>query len=232
MIGGLPCFNEPVGLFPLPNVVLLPGGTLPLQVFEPRYRAMVRDALEGQSIIAMALLRPGNLYETYHTNHADIHQVVCVGRIREHIQIADGRYFINLAGMCRARILEEDRDGEYRRALLDALLEPTSGIEQDGEYAARQSLQQLLTSPVFNDLDGVDRLRRMMSSPAPLGEVVDITAANLLPPKAIEIRQRLLEETDVLQRACTLLYELNNLRRTMELQQSARMDWPRFGSMN
>src|SRR6185503_4161518 len=108
-----PPLDEPVGLFPLPNVVLFPRATLPLQVFEPRYRAMVRDALDDHSLIAMALLRPG--YEAYYyTNIAKIHPVVCVGRIREHIQINDGRYFINLVGLCRAIVRQEEQEGEYR----------------------------------------------------------------------------------------------------------------------
>src|SRR6476646_5872940 len=98
-----PKFNVPIGLFPLPNVVLFPGATLPLQIFEPRYRTMVRDAIDRHRLIAMAFLLPG--YEGYyHTNLAKVSPTVCVGRIRDHVQIPDGRYFINLQGLCRARV--------------------------------------------------------------------------------------------------------------------------------
>ena len=74
MSAQLPDFSTPISLFPLPNVVLLPGSTLPLQIFEPRYRSMVGDVLgEGDPVMAMALLKPG--YEAYYyTNLAAIHR--------------------------------------------------------------------------------------------------------------------------------------------------------------
>jgi len=52
-------FSDLLPLFPLPNVVLFPGVFLPLHIFEPRYKEMVADALAGDRIIGMALLRPG-----------------------------------------------------------------------------------------------------------------------------------------------------------------------------
>lgn len=229
-MGGLPPALQ-IGLFPLPNVVLLPGSTLPLQVFEPRYRAMVRDALESQPMIAMALLRPG--YQgCYYTNNAAIHPVVCVGRIREHIQIADGRYFINLAGMCRALVRSEDRSGEYRIATLDPVPEPTSALEPDGEFCIRQSLTELLNSPEFNALDGAADLRKVVCGHQPLGQTIDLIAGSLLPCSAVEIRQRLLEDCNVIRRAQTLLCELRTLRRTLAAQRASLQAWPRFGSMN
>ncbi|MHC4796242.1 MAG: LON peptidase substrate-binding domain-containing protein, partial [Planctomycetota bacterium] len=133
----LPGFNEPMGLIPLPNVVLFPGATLPLHIFEPRYRIMVNDALQTEAMIAMALLHPG--YEaSYYTNYAKIHPVVGAGQIQEHIQVADGRYFIRIQGICRARVLQEYHDAEYRMALLEPLPQEVSGIDTDGEFAARQ----------------------------------------------------------------------------------------------
>ena len=52
-------FSGLAPIFPLPNVVLFPNALLPLHIFEPRYRQMTADALEGERLIAMALLRPG-----------------------------------------------------------------------------------------------------------------------------------------------------------------------------
>ncbi len=220
-----------MGLFPLPNVVLFPRMTLPLQVFEPRYQALVRDAIDGPGLIAMALLRAG-FEAKYYTNLADIHSVVCVGKIREHIQVPDGRYFINLVGVCRAMIREQDREGEYRLARLDPLLPKENGVQMDGEFAARRSLESLLGSPAFQSLGGTDRCRALVNSEAPLGQIVDTIAAGLLPADAVEIKQRLLEEIDVLQRAQTLLAELRTLRQMVESNQRVQEKWPRFGSMN
>ena len=50
---------EALPIFPLPNCVLLPGGLLPLHVFEPRYRELTRDCLAGDQLMAVARLRPG-----------------------------------------------------------------------------------------------------------------------------------------------------------------------------
>ncbi|NLE61445.1 MAG: LON peptidase substrate-binding domain-containing protein [Planctomycetes bacterium] len=227
----MPSFAEPVGLFPLPNAVLLPGGALPLQVFEDRYRAMVSDAIEDRGIIAMALLQPG--YEpVYHTNKAEIHPVVCVGKINDHVQIPDGRYFINLLGLCRARIRQEDRDGEYRTAMLDPMLPTGSGIEIDGEFAARSSLRDVLGLEEIEATDVIQRARGLVDSELPLGELVDRVASALLPTEMVELKQRLLEEMNPIRRAGILTHELHTLVQVMAVRQKDLDRWPRFGSMN
>ncbi len=227
----IPSLTEPVGLFPLPNVVLLPGAVLPLQVFEDRYRAMVADALEERELIAMALLQPG--YEPlYHTNLAEIHPVVCVGRIAEHVCLPDGRYFLNLLGLCRARVRTEDRDGAYRRAMVDPMLNPGTGIEIDGEFAAREMLRHLLNLAAFDLAEGIDQCRTSLDSEDTLDEVLDHVAAAVLPGESIEVRQKLLEEVNPLRRCEILLPELKVLQQALENRQNKLNEWPRFGSMN
>jgi len=227
----LPSFLDPIALFPLPNAVLLPGDTLPMQVFEDRYRVMIEDALAADGLVAIALLRPG--YEDYyHTNKAEIHPVTCVGKIREHLKIPDGNYFINLVGLCRARVRQEDREGTYRVAMLDPMIEPTSGIEKDGEFAAKCSLRELLSSRSFDLAGDIDRIRGFLDSGRPLGEVVDLVASGLLGAESVELKQRLLEEMHVTQRAQTLLGELRVLARFLEMRQRNLAKWPRFGPMN
>jgi Lon protease-like protein len=218
-----PEFSEPIGLFPLPNVVLLPGGTLPLQIYEPRYRTMVRDALNEQPVIAMALLRAG--YEPYYyTNLARIYPIVCVGRIREHVKTPDGRYFLNLAGICRARVREENRSGTYRRALLEPMIPAASVVATDGEYAARNLLQKVVSAPVFDDLPHIKDCREMIASDVPLGDLTDRLAADLLPLDAVEIRQHILEEMDVFRRTGTLLNELRVLLEKRNLRRNRHDD--------
>jgi Lon protease-like protein len=226
-----PPLDDPVGLFPLPNVVLFPGATLPLQVFEPRYRTMVRNALEGEGLIAMALLKPG--YEGYYyTNLAEIAPVVCVGRIREHVQVPDGRYFINLQGLCRARVQSEDRDGEYRLARLEAIRTPHNPIAQGLDRDVRRAIHQALTSPLLGQLNNADKCRSLLQRSAPLEELFDFIAAALLPSDGVEIKQRLLEECDILQRGAILLTELQRIEQILERHQRATDEWPRLGSMN
>ena len=83
-------FSGEVPVFPLPSLVLLPDTIAPLSIFEDRYRLMVADALEGERLIAMALLQPG--WEPQYEGAPPIHERVCVGAIVNHERLADGRY--------------------------------------------------------------------------------------------------------------------------------------------
>src|SRR5436309_2332195 len=94
-----------VPLFPLPSVVLFPRAVLPLHIFEDRYRAMTSDVLDGDRLIAMALLRPG-WEKSYYAKPA-VEPVVCVGRILSHEKLPDGKYNFLLEGLLRARISQE-----------------------------------------------------------------------------------------------------------------------------
>src|SRR4051812_17609204 len=98
---------ESVPLFPLPNVVLLPRAVLPLHVFEERYKVMTADALRGERLVAMALLKAG--WERDYYQAPGIEPVVCVGRILSHERLPDGRYNFLLQGVMRARIAREVR---------------------------------------------------------------------------------------------------------------------------
>src|SRR5512147_1061011 len=91
-----------IPIFPLPNVVLFPTVFLPLHIFEPRYRAMVRDALGGDRIIGMALLRPG--WESHYEASPAVYAVGCAGLITHAERLPDGRYNIVLQGLEKYRI--------------------------------------------------------------------------------------------------------------------------------
>src|SRR5262249_18430669 len=83
-------FDRAIPLFPLPNCVLFPGVVQPLHIFEPRYRDMMEDALEDQSALVMALLKPG--WEKHYYACPAIHDTACVGRIIAHERLDDGKY--------------------------------------------------------------------------------------------------------------------------------------------
>src|SRR5437588_755419 len=76
-------------LFPLPNLVLFPYVIQPLHVFEPRYRRLLADALAGDRLMAMALLKPG--WEEDYQQRPAIHPVVCLGKIFKEERLPDGR---------------------------------------------------------------------------------------------------------------------------------------------
>ena len=86
-----------IPIFPLPNAVLFPNVFLPLHIFEPRYREMVADALQGDRIIGMVLLRPG--WEPDYDGRPAIYPIGCAGVITNAERLPDGRFNIVLRGM-------------------------------------------------------------------------------------------------------------------------------------
>ena len=108
-------------LFPLPNVVLFPNVFLPLHIFEPRYREMVGDALAGDRMIGMALLKPG--WESDYEGWPPVYPIGCSGVITHAERLQDGRFNIVLRGVERFRIVEEDRSRSYRRAAIERIVD-------------------------------------------------------------------------------------------------------------
>ncbi len=125
-----------IPVFPLPNVVLFPKLQLPLHIFEPRYREMVRDAMAGEGLIGMALLR-GDWEKNYYGN-PEIYGVGCVGKIVGVTPLPDGRYNILLHGITEYEIQEQILDTtSYRRARV-ALRDEVA----EAEGAALRTLQK------------------------------------------------------------------------------------------
>lgn len=103
-------------LFPLPGAILFPRAQLPLHIFEPRYREMVRDALDNGGHIAMVQPRLVDGSEESET----LYDVGCVGEIVGLEELEDGRFNIVLNGSNRFRIINEvDLETPYRNADLD-----------------------------------------------------------------------------------------------------------------
>jgi Lon protease-like protein len=104
---------------------------LPLHIFEPRYRKMTADALEGDGIIGMVLLKPG--WEGDYEGAPSVYPVGCAGRIEQSEKLADGRYNLLLRGVARFRIGTEHAGEPYRRASvhgLDDRLEEGAALDE------------------------------------------------------------------------------------------------------
>ncbi len=101
-------------IFPLPGALLLPHGRLPLNIFEPRYLAMVDDSLAQDRMFGM--IQP-NIHAPRAPNGPSLYQIGCLGRLSQFAETEDGRYLITLTGVSRFRLVEElpIRRG-YRRA--------------------------------------------------------------------------------------------------------------------
>jgi Lon protease-like protein len=96
---------EELSIFPLPNVTLFPGALLPLHIFEPRYREMLRDALARRKVVAIARLKPG--FERDYEGRPPVFDVCGVGVIEEWSEREDGRFDLALRGVARVRIVQE-----------------------------------------------------------------------------------------------------------------------------
>lgn len=118
---------EIIPVFPLTGSLLLPGNLLPLNIFEPRYRNMVADALQGGQLIGMIqpfTPRQDNWVESAEqpedAENPEIYRIGCLGRIEDCEPQDDGRYLIVLRGISRFRVREElSRPRGYRRVLVD-----------------------------------------------------------------------------------------------------------------
>jgi Lon protease-like protein len=193
-----------VALFPLPGVVLFPRAILPLHIFEQRYRAMVGDALAGDRMIAMALLKPG--WESRYEDAPDVEEVVCLGRIVSHERLDEGKFNLLLQGLSRCRIISERR-GVYRRAHLQPLAETrVMEIDLDND---RHRLTCILNDGASRALPVIRHFRRLLSGPAPTAVVADLLAFHLLDDAAL--KQSLLAEVDVAKRVGRLVRALDVL---------------------
>lgn len=105
---------ERIPIFPLPNVVLFPKTYLPLHIFEPRYRDMVREAVAGHQCIGMALLKEG--WEANYYGNPPLYPIGCVGRLMNVQPLPDGRFDILLLGLERCLIEESFCGRSYREA--------------------------------------------------------------------------------------------------------------------
>lgn len=93
---------QAIPVFPLDGALLLPGGQLPLNIFEPRYLNMVDDAMAGDRLIGMVQTARGGDRE-----RPALAPIGCVGRITSFAETSDGRYLITLTGLCRFQLGDE-----------------------------------------------------------------------------------------------------------------------------
>ena len=137
-----------IPLFPLPNVVLFPNVFLPLHIFEPRYRAMVSDALKSERIIGMVLLQPG--WDADYLGRPRIYQIGCAGLMTHVDPLEGGRYNIILRGLEKFRILGEvePADRPYRRARIEGIEETISDATRDLLRQGRSRLEESLSSEI------------------------------------------------------------------------------------
>ena len=191
-----------IPIFPLPNVVLFPNVFLPLHIFEPRYRAMVREAIEGDRIIGMALLKPG--FESNYEGRPPIYQIGCAGVITHSEPLPDGRFNIVLRGLEKFRITAEDRSKPYRMAQIESIAEDVPESERTPLHQQRTRLEAVLAAAI--ERSGAEP----RFPPAVADEDLVNALAQYMELEPLE-RQALLEREGVLSR-CRGLIELVEMK--------------------
>ena len=189
-------------LFPLPDVVLFPDVSLPLRIFEPRYRAMVADALKGNRIIGMVLLRPG--YEADYEGRPPIFPVGCAGVITQVEELANGEYTLVLRGLQKFQVMSEEPGGAYRVAHITPRPEAPRDEPQIAALRAERTRVETLLARVADRL-GIDPVPETLSN-----EGLVIGLAQILELTPIEW-QELLERDGVLARLRSLADMLETL---------------------
>ncbi len=186
-----------IPVFPLPGALLLPRARLPLNIFEPRYLAMLDDALKTQTRL-IGMVQP---YDTPGES-GKLHRIGCAGRVTAFSETEDGRYMITLSGVSRFRVVSEvDGFTPYRRCNVD-----WAGFERDKGAVERD--------PAFQRDQFMDLLGRFFDDQGlktdwdSLGEAEDellINSLSMLCPFDPEDKQALLEAQSLATRRETLV---------------------------
>jgi len=174
-------------LFPLPKVFLFPGCVMPLHVFEPRYRRMVEDLLDGTGQLVMGTVEHGHADEL--AGSPPVRPVAGLGEICRHERLPDGRYLVWLFGLTRVRIREAASDKPYRRVAVEPLYEIAPPKEREPDLRWR------LAAAILARCDASTRLPERI----PISCLADLLLQRLGLPQA-EL-EPLFEELDVEQRA-------------------------------
>jgi Lon protease-like protein len=181
-----------LSIFPLPNAQLFPHALLPLHIFEPRYRDLVRDCLASDQTMAIATLEPG--YEAHYHERPSVSPIIGVGMVIGHESLPEGRSNILLRGLIRARIVAELPAGAtYRQVVAEPLADRVApGFDP---HAAVQTLVLLGNQLASRLPAGGDTLRSLVRSQSEPGALADVLGAALI--TLPEIRRDLLESVDV-----------------------------------
>jgi len=222
-----------VPLFPLPGCVLFPGIVLPLHVFEDRYRAMTRAVLgepQSEQLIATALLKR-DFEPAYHTDSAPIHGTVCVARVIGHERLPDGRFNLVLLGFARARIADEDRSDQFRRATL-VPVDDIEDMDEDENTRVIEAVRALQAECHFEPFGTRSALDAFLAEGNDLATMIDLIAYHVMSPMDCELKQRVLSEPAVSVRARILLRYLRSAADSIRNANDRPNTWPPMVSTN
>jgi Lon protease-like protein len=187
-----------IPVFPLSAALLLPGGRMPLNIFEPRYLQMVDEAVAGSRIIGM--VQPSLDGAKREDGEPELCEVGCAGRIVSLAETGDGRYLISLQGICRFRISAEiHARTPFRQCRVTPFLADLKE-EQGGGEVNRAALLKVFRA--YLEANGLDA---DWDSVSRAENATLVNALSMMSPYGAAEKQALLEAPDLKTRAETLI---------------------------
>lgn len=214
-------FGRAFPLFPLDSVTLMPHGIRSLHLFEPRYRQLVSDIMDGQRQFATATFE-GNRWQHEYHGRPPLRPAVCIVQVMQHAEFEDQTHGVIVQGICRARIVNElpaDGDKLYRRAKL----EPLEIVDPDEELLTtfRTRITDAMEYDRLGDLRGAKSMvEHLKNEDIPTSTIFEVLAFNFLSDE--EVRYRLLASDDARERAAIVSTELLRLQTTLRKAQPQR----------
>jgi uncharacterized protein len=190
---------ETLPVFPLTGALLLPGGQLPLNIFEPRYLEMFDHALRTNRLIGM--VQP-SLNEPYEISPGvpALARVGCVGRITAFSETGDGRYVVSLSGVCRFRVMEEVKTSHpFRCAHISPFISDLAAKDEENTVDRKRLLE------VFRTYLDANKLEADWESVQRASNLTLVNSLSMMSPFGPAEKQALLEATDLKSRAETLI---------------------------
>jgi len=189
---------EIVPVFPLTAALLLPGGQMPLNIFEPRYLEMVDHALAGRRVIGM--VQPRFDLDRDEAGTPPLCEVGCLGRITSYTETGDGRVLIALQGVCRFRLMDElTVKTPFRQCRITPFLADLH------EGAGADEVDRAALLKTFRAYLEANRLEADWESVSRAGNETLVNALSMMSPYGPAEKQALLEAPDLKTRAETLI---------------------------
>ncbi len=187
-----------VAVFPLEGALLLPGGRLPLNIFEPRYLQMVDHAVAGDRLIG--ILQPSLDGKVRDDGTPHLAEVGCFGRITALTESGDGRYLIALQGVCRFRVA---RELAVKTAFRQCRVAPfLADLDEDRSAGEVNRPALLKTFRAYLQANGLEADWESVSR---AGDALLVNALSMMAPYGPAEKQALLEAEDLKARAETLI---------------------------
>lgn len=195
-------FSGVARVFPLPNLVMFPHVMQALHVFEPRYRALFEEAIEGDRLVALGVLAAG--WEGDYEGRPPLRSTACLCRIATHQRTKEGTYNALVLGVRRIRLVRELPAKKLFRMVESELLDD---IEPESPPQVATALQQELLAAFKQSMPQIphayEQLDQLLGTQITLGMLADIVSYTV--DLGIDVKMRLLAECDVFRRTRLLL---------------------------